>query len=472
MLSQDEDQLGEQLSAYLDGELSEAEAAEVERLTASDPQVREMLDELRQTVAAVRSLPRRLAPEQLLADIADRIKHAQPPDGVREQASLAHPKRRPSRRLLAMAAIVIFAVGAGFWALTRMNLSVSSRRQQVVLREPEMPADSRQHAAKAAKPTRHKKGRGAPHTPHVTKGVTMETNEFEAVPESSAALGESLAVRQLSPPAEPLRPPASLETKLRCGIKPAEVLEHSFSDEAIRLSASFPNAQSREMTRDKMLEFMASRDIPSLRTDALADADPVPSSLTFFVEGESPANFPVAAGDRQLLVRMPAEQLDALVLETAASSPESLRLGIGEVMVELDSILGGVAGHSSPSGHPGQLVEFIEERSALADKSEAPASLHRRKRRRTTPSPRVSPGAQAEDSEDADDSAGRRRAKAEDGKRKNADARAEWARGEIITVVITLSVPQEEAEGKSGEPQQTPAAPSTRPATTQPGSGQ
>jgi len=48
----------ELLSAYLDGELSAGERAEVERLLAADPAVRRQFDELRELSEAVRSLPR------------------------------------------------------------------------------------------------------------------------------------------------------------------------------------------------------------------------------------------------------------------------------------------------------------------------------------------------------------------------------------------------------------------------------
>lgn len=61
MATIDRDKLGEYLSAYLDGELSDSERAAVDRLLARDARVRAQLDELRQTVEMVRALPRRAA---------------------------------------------------------------------------------------------------------------------------------------------------------------------------------------------------------------------------------------------------------------------------------------------------------------------------------------------------------------------------------------------------------------------------
>src|SRR6266478_3348188 len=48
----------EQLSAYLDGELSEKERAAVERMLAKDAEARAILNELRQTARMVQGLPR------------------------------------------------------------------------------------------------------------------------------------------------------------------------------------------------------------------------------------------------------------------------------------------------------------------------------------------------------------------------------------------------------------------------------
>ncbi len=55
----------EQLSAYLDGELTEAERATLEARLQANPALYGELDSLRQTVALVRSLPRLAAPRSL-----------------------------------------------------------------------------------------------------------------------------------------------------------------------------------------------------------------------------------------------------------------------------------------------------------------------------------------------------------------------------------------------------------------------
>ena len=59
------EQLGETLSAYLDGELDAIETAKVDQLLRDDRSVREQLTVLQRTVKLARSLPRHGAPSTL-----------------------------------------------------------------------------------------------------------------------------------------------------------------------------------------------------------------------------------------------------------------------------------------------------------------------------------------------------------------------------------------------------------------------
>ncbi|MCK4628708.1 MAG: hypothetical protein KAT56_06865, partial [Sedimentisphaerales bacterium] len=57
--------LVETLSAYLDGELSPGLTEKIERQLADDPQLRQLLDELRRVSGSIRELPRVAAPDDL-----------------------------------------------------------------------------------------------------------------------------------------------------------------------------------------------------------------------------------------------------------------------------------------------------------------------------------------------------------------------------------------------------------------------
>lgn len=72
----DETRQLEQLTAYLDGELSDTEREQVEAMIARDPSARRLLEELRRTARFVSDLPRAPAPPGLSAEITARLERA------------------------------------------------------------------------------------------------------------------------------------------------------------------------------------------------------------------------------------------------------------------------------------------------------------------------------------------------------------------------------------------------------------
>jgi hypothetical protein len=85
----------ELLSAYLDGELSDAEKADVETRLAADPTARQALDELRAVSASVNSLPR----YELGEDLAQRVLRLAEQRMLTETptAPIAQPREEESR---------------------------------------------------------------------------------------------------------------------------------------------------------------------------------------------------------------------------------------------------------------------------------------------------------------------------------------------------------------------------------------
>jgi hypothetical protein len=110
----------ELLSAYLDGELTAAEQAEVERLLASSPAARQLLDELRTLSATLQSLPQQKLGEDLsqqVLRVAERrmLTEGEPNDAAPVPASRTLLRRFVTRRSviwtgLAVAIAVMIAI--------------------------------------------------------------------------------------------------------------------------------------------------------------------------------------------------------------------------------------------------------------------------------------------------------------------------------------------------------------------------
>jgi hypothetical protein len=106
------------LSAYLDGELTPAERADVEKWLADDGSARQLLDELRAVGGALRGLPRRKLGEdlsrQVLRAAERRILLEGPPDEVENRRwRPMPPARRGFRRALTRRTFVWLTVTAG-----------------------------------------------------------------------------------------------------------------------------------------------------------------------------------------------------------------------------------------------------------------------------------------------------------------------------------------------------------------------
>jgi len=108
--------VGELLSAYLDGELDEDQKAIVESRLREDGATRRHLELLRRVTVLAKSLPRHAAPESIEQDIQHQLERScllgNPEAPVRAGVS-----RGGARRMLGLAASLILAALAGWWAL-------------------------------------------------------------------------------------------------------------------------------------------------------------------------------------------------------------------------------------------------------------------------------------------------------------------------------------------------------------------
>ncbi len=108
-MSSKRQEIGEQLSAYLDGELSEAEARRLEEAVRADAELAGELNSLRAVRGLLRELPRERAPAGMTEGIVARAERSRllTGPGVPGRRGFSWPRR------LAVAAAVLIAVGAG-----------------------------------------------------------------------------------------------------------------------------------------------------------------------------------------------------------------------------------------------------------------------------------------------------------------------------------------------------------------------
>ncbi|MFJ6325809.1 MULTISPECIES: anti-sigma factor [unclassified Rhizobium] len=112
------------LSAFMDGEMSRDEKEELEKLIASDPEARRILDELRHGSDVGRKAFEEVLKEPVPLALVRSIKSAQPPKS-RDAAAprLARPsfKLAPTGRQSLAAALILFVLGGGIGYLFGMQ---------------------------------------------------------------------------------------------------------------------------------------------------------------------------------------------------------------------------------------------------------------------------------------------------------------------------------------------------------------
>jgi hypothetical protein len=109
------DQLDEQLTAYLDGELPPAEARRVEDLLAGDDRARKRLNQLASSWDLLDQLPRSAVDEKFARTTVEMV--AVSAEKELAEAKAAEPSRRHAR-WLAAAVIALLAAGVGFTAVS------------------------------------------------------------------------------------------------------------------------------------------------------------------------------------------------------------------------------------------------------------------------------------------------------------------------------------------------------------------
>ncbi|NOS99759.1 MAG: hypothetical protein HOP29_03940 [Phycisphaerales bacterium] len=121
MNSQQPDSFDEQLSAYLDGELDDADRRRVEQALETDADARAALHRLRQTTGALKGLPRLPAPPSLVGDILSRVERDHLLNDPRTRGQRGSFSFRRLYPLLAAAAMIAIAGTVGLWGILQSD---------------------------------------------------------------------------------------------------------------------------------------------------------------------------------------------------------------------------------------------------------------------------------------------------------------------------------------------------------------
>ena len=396
MASIDRDKLGEYLSAYLDGELTEQERGALERLVARDPQARAQLDELRQTVELVRGLPRRAAPPSLLEDLTAVGEREQLLGEPSEEVRRRGPWWASARPLLSAAAVVI-TVSGGLYVYFNINHEGERGDALPETRFAAKPAEPAEPEAKLedskrtdgrvlaeASPTfadsfegGETPAEGLAMAPVDSEGTARLDAAATATDREAAGLGLAVATRAgvnglapaattselLAVQAARLAEMSTWEQKNSADFRQNALVAHDFDNESNRLIVLVANEDDEQMARSQAANFVVTnqyRDVALMPEESL-----VSNSARAYMEGRPGYNYDV--GPRaEILFRLPVNEVPALV-ETLANSDfgaRPLQLALGRAVAggrdEIQKLIDGVR------RPPGERYALVRERDVLA----------------------------------------------------------------------------------------------------------
>ncbi|MFQ5415247.1 MAG: anti-sigma factor family protein, partial [Phycisphaerae bacterium] len=309
----DRDELGELLSAYLDGALGARDTAMVERVLRDDAAARRLLDELRRTVELVASLPRHGAPESIAEDLQQHAERGALLGDEDDVAQHAHRRRPSLARFLSMAAVLALIVGGSVWVIVGGG-GMRGRRGDAVVADRGVERD-----APGADDTRVAMG-----VPAAPDGADGARGRSRALSEAATGVGGGVAGDF-----------ADLDRKLAAGATRAVVLAHAFANEPLRLRIASGSDRGRDALAAGLAAYLGGAgvvDVRAVARDVGSEGASGPGSgasggeglpASFFYVGAPGVNF-AEAGTRQMLVRVPAEKVEGLIARLDALQTDDM----------------------------------------------------------------------------------------------------------------------------------------------------
>jgi hypothetical protein len=310
MASVDREQIGEWLSAYIDGELNDEQNAVIERLLREDPKVRRLLEELRATVALVSSLPHHPAPPGIGEDISRHIERDELLGSPDEVPVPTRGRRRiPLGQLATAAMFALIVFGVAWWY---MDLGSPSAPTDTLLADAHKPGAD--ELTKELYPSSKARRDSAASRPLLEKGSPASS------PGLRAGRGAAAAER------------ATLEQKLAVNVPQEDLLRHPFDNETNTFKISLPSNTTRDLAVYRLTAHLAANGFADIEQRAGKKGDRL-GEESFYLKGRVGVNF-AADNEQQILVRARPGEVPTLVNTLAGSDGDrdSAVLQVGPVV--------------------------------------------------------------------------------------------------------------------------------------------
>jgi len=359
----DQEQLGEWLSAYLDGELNPEQRELVEGRLREDESARRLLDELRRTVNLVSSLPRHCAPGSIAEDVQLHVERSELLGEPEEPSVRSGGRRRPVLAVLSMAAALgLFAVGLRIIVTNRAT--EPQMGESIVALAPDQ--GKGRHIAELAEEEVASQPKGGPRREaRPTKAVAMRDTSAES----------ALTSDQPAPPADrsekemSLVATADFSRKIRAGLGTESVSTHAFANETVRLRVVARDDADRDTVTDKVVAYLAERRAADLAVAMTEGSDRTALASSFYYRGDPGINY-VEPSEQQVLVRASRRELEGMMdeLERYLPATDSVALVAGPLSIHG---LGRARTALYGLGEPAPAVTMGRGPYALGDKAEA-----------------------------------------------------------------------------------------------------
>jgi hypothetical protein len=297
MTAVEREKLGEWLSAYADGELNAEQNAIIERLLVEDEEVRHRLDELRAVSRMVFDLPRHGAPPSILQDIRRQTERDALLGDAEDDRASVPGQSRYGMRLLATAALLAVVVTGGLWMYG------------VLPGRPLPPGSSVAHNTSKSE--------------EALDGLRESESPESSLSDGSAAPGAVVADARFGKQADL----ATLEQRISRRAPSEELVNHPFANEMNVVTLTYATDRDRDGSLAVLTDRLRAASVEELAIDP---SKPDAPQGGVFIKGRAGVNF-VGPQDRQVLVRLPKNQVESLVREIDSQADVDARMQVGPI---------------------------------------------------------------------------------------------------------------------------------------------